>query len=96
MGFIQNIAKSKKTEINFAQNQDIKNHPTIVASYKGFLEFAKWKGARLPTEAEWEFVAKVRNITKEGIYSGSNQSKKLLGQDETRETKLILLDKKTK
>jgi formylglycine-generating enzyme required for sulfatase activity len=50
----------------------IDNHPIVNVTRYDADSFAKWKGCRLTTEAEWEFAARGGILSKHYKYSGEN------------------------
>jgi formylglycine-generating enzyme required for sulfatase activity len=67
------ISKYPITNAQFGRSVSGKaNHPVVEVTWFQANDWAKSKGGRLPTEAEWEFAARGGVKSKGYIYSGSN------------------------
>ncbi|MCL1946117.1 MAG: formylglycine-generating enzyme family protein [Chitinivibrionia bacterium] len=66
------ISKYPITDALFYGKTENENFPAINITWTQAHDWAKSKGARLPTEAEWEFAARGGNLSKNYVYSGSD------------------------
>lgn len=53
-----NEARIEYREGSFAPTKGYENHPVVETTWAGARAYCLWRGARLPTEAEWEAAAR--------------------------------------
>jgi len=60
--FVAGVCEPEVLHEDRAGDFNKKNQPVVFTTWQEALTYCKWKNGRLPTEAEWEYVAKVEKL----------------------------------